>query len=153
MTGACLPRVGVFPKDWANTNAARYVYLAPEVLKRNVYISHADMYSFAIYAIEVLTPGFNAFTADSNLTLKEFESVNVQSSLQYCFKMLNNVIHHNLQAKLSNCLDENMDNRPDAVELGEYFKQMIRSGNVALNTANPRKIWNRFSRKTRNDKL
>lgn len=52
MTGACVPRHATLPSEKENA-VSEFVYLAPEVLKNDLYITSADVYGFGLLVYEL----------------------------------------------------------------------------------------------------
>lgn len=71
MTGACIPRHATFPME-RETKTGDFVYLAPEVLKNDLYVTSADVYGFGLLIYELISerPAFE--DQRQSETLKSF---------------------------------------------------------------------------------
>ena len=70
LTGACLPRRATLPLD-TDVKVSEFVYLAPDVLKKDLYITSSDVYGFGLLIYELITEK-KAFYPERKLTFKEY---------------------------------------------------------------------------------
>lgn len=142
MTAGCLPRISVLPQRDIGTFAPGFVYLPPEVLQGHIYIASADMYAFAIFTLEIKLLKFEAFSDFRKCSIKEFLKISPKSYLEESVRGL--ALSQAVIKKLLLCLDNNMNLRPDASNLGAEFKGKT----FKKSTMTPRSIFSRaFSSK------
>lgn len=124
LTGACLPRIAKLPAD-TTWPAKTFVYLAPEVLRGEIYDSSSDIYSFGLLVLELATICLPmVFVKEQNAALCDFiRNVNPQIML----KINEAVAAFTVKTKalVSNCLEIDKHCRPsikDVVEYTSYIK-------------------------------
>ncbi|KAH3876644.1 hypothetical protein DPMN_000492 [Dreissena polymorpha] len=131
MTGQCLPRT--MTADPYN-NVSSNVYLAPEVLRGSIYVAHADMYAFAILALEIMDP--KKSDDDRIVTLTRQGSKALQAEIMQL------ELDSRVNEKLTACLNA-MEERPSAQIVAATLKFKDRK----LSTLAPRNIFARLTLK------
>lgn len=145
MTGSSLPRKAVLPAKETIIYTPDFVYLSPEVLQGQTYVTCADMYAFAILTLE-LKGAQIAFPQKPKYSLEEFSKV-ASSAREHLESYVNSLtFSQQIVQKLLLCLEKDMSKRPNALELAAEFKGRL--SQRKRNVATPKKIFSRaFSSK------
>lgn len=139
ITGQCLPRaIKLLPVDLDNLASDR-VYIAPEVLAGETYMSFSDMYSFALLALEVKDRYFQAFNVERKLSLREFSQIYAVSVLKSSVE--NSSFSPIVKKRLLQCLDRNIGVRLNASDLSNELRGVQRSS--IKRTLAPKHLWQR----------
>lgn len=151
MTGACVPRHANLPLQKENP-VADFVYLPPEVLRNELYITSADVYAFGILLFELLCET-KAFDSMRNVKFNDFvEAINRESMLP-----LNSQAQSILTAETLNlikcCVDISENRRPNmdyvkdrlAIINGDFMVQNSNGhvGRKSTEICTPEKIYRR----------
>ncbi|WAR25726.1 STE20-like protein [Mya arenaria] len=131
LTGACLPRHAHFPDYRETTEAGDFVYLAPEVLRKERYEPPADIYSFGLLVLEMIHYGVPAvFGSERRMTLYDFaDKVNPEAMLNLDKTL--EIFTIKTRALIINCLDKDPRERPCLKEVVE-FTDLIKTEKEAL---------------------
>ena len=125
LTGACLPREAKLPEYKESIETGNFVYLAPEILRGEMYEATADIYSFGLFLIEMLIPDMcHVFRRERKMTLYDFtQNVNPETMLSLTNTV--EVFTVKTRALITNCLEMDKDDRPlmsDVVEYTSFIK-------------------------------
>lgn len=131
LTAACLPRKAKFPEYRESIETGNFVYLAPEILRGEIYEPTADIYSFGLFLIEMLVPEMpHVFKKERKMTLYDFtENVNPEMMLD----LVNTVEIFTVKSRalIENCLQFEKDDRP-LMNLVVEYTSFIKSEKDAL---------------------
>ncbi|XP_045166443.2 uncharacterized protein LOC123529918 [Mercenaria mercenaria] len=120
MTGGCLPRVPVFPAESSAYFSPDIVYLSPEVIQGQMYVTCADMYAFAILTLEIKRQRFEAFSDIPKSSLQDFLKISARSHLEPT--VLELPLSQSVIQNLLLCLERDISKRPDASNMAAEFK-------------------------------
>ncbi|KAL4226200.1 hypothetical protein ACF0H5_014186 [Mactra antiquata] len=129
LTGSCIPRHATFPID-RDIKVDEFAYLAPEVLKNDLYVSSADIYGLGLLMYELVTnrPAFEQQrTTDSLETFTE--KVQHDTVLE-----IDQVKEDNIRDIIRQCISISDGERPTAHDISSMLKEIKDSG-VQLNSA------------------
>ncbi|XP_045166450.2 uncharacterized protein LOC123529920 isoform X2 [Mercenaria mercenaria] len=111
MTGACVPRHATLPLDKENT-VSDFVYLAPEVLKNELYITPADVYGFGLLVYEIVSER-KAFQEQRKTTFKEFVERISPVTMLHLNTHAQNWLSENALLVVKQCLEISENKRPN----------------------------------------
>ena len=130
MTGACVPRHATLPLEKENS-VSEFVYLAPEVLRNELYITSADVYGYGLLVYELLSER-KVFYNQRKSTFREFaERVNPETML-HLLTHARTWFSEGTIKLVSQCLEISQEKRPNmnvVIEMldsikGEFKKEM-----------------------------
>lgn len=131
LTGACLPREAKLPVYKESIETGHFVYLAPEVLRGDVYEPTADIYSYGLFLIEMLvTETPHVFRKERKMTLCDFTKQIDPESMLNLMKIVE-VFTVKTRALIENCLQMDKDDRP-LMSLVVEYTSFIKSETEAL---------------------
>ncbi|KAK3610636.1 hypothetical protein CHS0354_009100 [Potamilus streckersoni] len=155
LTGACLPRLATLPLEKDIIQAGDFVYLPPEVLTGDLYISSSDMYSLGLFILEVLARNSleqGVFGPQKKWTLSEFvRKVDTSSMLElekHC-----NIVSKETLCMISRLLLSDEDRRPTANEVYDFIPHVESEDKVFKNYETPRNRLRAFKRKSQDKKV
>ncbi|KAL3853541.1 hypothetical protein ACJMK2_017076 [Sinanodonta woodiana] len=155
LTGACLPRPATLPLERDTIQAGDFVYLPPEVLTGDLYISSSDMYSFGLFILEVLARNsfeHGVFGPQKKWTLSEFVSQIDASSMLEMEKRCNAVSKETLDM-VSRLLLRDENRRPTANEVYDFIPH-VKSEDLAFkNYETARNRLRAFKRKSQDKQV
>ncbi|KAJ8301747.1 hypothetical protein KUTeg_020734 [Tegillarca granosa] len=109
LTGGCLPRRAAFPIDKESIEVGDFVYLAPEVLHSELYMTCADIYALALLLFELFIDV--PFKRERKWRLDSFTAkVNPVEMLD--LDSYSDIFGENMTYFFTQCLDPNPNNRP-----------------------------------------
>lgn len=151
LTGTCYPRRAILPLDKDNP-VSNLVYLAPEVLQGNLYITPSDMFGFGLLLFELIS-NKQAFRHQRKFSFQEFvEKVNPVTMLPLD-STTRQWFSDEVFGVLCQCVSVDMAARPkmvDVVDILQEFKvDMCRRSSVR--TATPAELFQRSRRSERNE--
>lgn len=71
LTGVCLPRKATLPFDVDTVPVSDFVYLSPEVLNQELYVSSSDVYGYGLLMYELFSDG-KAFAQERSRPFCDF---------------------------------------------------------------------------------
>lgn len=71
LTGVCLPRKATLPFDVDTVPISDFVYLSPEVLNQELYVSSSDVYGYGLLMYELFSDG-KAFAQERSRPFCDF---------------------------------------------------------------------------------
>jgi serine/threonine protein kinase len=111
LTGACVPRHATLPLEKENP-VSEFVYLAPEVLRKELYITSADIYGYGLLMYELLCER-KAFQEQRKSTFKDFaERVNPEKML-HLLTHISACLTEGTIKLISHCVQISEDDRPN----------------------------------------
>ncbi|XP_060586723.1 uncharacterized protein LOC132742365 [Ruditapes philippinarum] len=124
LTGACVPRHATLPLE-KEIPVSDFVYLAPEVLRKELYITSADVYGYGLLVYELLCER-EAFQEQRKSTLKDFaERVNPEKML-HLLTHISACLTEGTIKLITQCVQISEDDRPNMHVVIEMLKGNFR---------------------------
>ena len=117
LSGACIPRYAALPTTTEHP-VADFVYLAPEVLKRELYIAQADVYGYGLLIYELVCER-KAFKHERKMAFSDFvKKVDPEEMLKLSEEESEALLirHRDLIRK---CIDMDPQKRPKMAAVSE----------------------------------
>ena len=122
LSGACLPRHALFPMDKEKVEVGDFIYLSPEVLKGELYITCSDVYALGLVLLEIIL-NIEVFQKYRKWPLDRFTDKldpKVMLDLDETLAGLDNTPISDL---IRHCLDIKKDERPAMSRVSEIFTE------------------------------
>lgn len=114
-----------------SVESGNFVYLAPEILRGDIYEPTADIYSFGLLILEMMVPEMpHVFKRERKMTLYDFTE-NVNPEVMLDLENTVEIFTVKTRALVENCLQMDKDDRP-LMNLVVEYTSFIKSETDAL---------------------
>lgn len=114
LSGACRPKKAALPQDRDTFPVGDFIYISPEVLQGELYVSCADVYAFGLLVFEILVGP--AFKDQRQWSLAKFANSCQPYALNGCPYTLDGLLA-STQDIIQSCLELVLERRPTIEEL------------------------------------
>lgn len=124
LTGGCLPRVADLPDDPEQHIISDFVYLAPEVLRGELYTASADVYAFGLLLFDLIS-GSPAFSKQRQMSLDIFiQKIISEEGMRLDTDSLN--FADTGKRLIGSCVELLEDSRPSISGIQDEIQVMVR---------------------------